>query len=199
MFRRSSQDAPADAVTLEKNEDVTESLRPAEAPKGRPTPKRSEAQAARRGRAYVPKDRKEQARSNRDAARTARERQMLALRGQGNERDLPARDQGPVRRFARDFVDSRWTAFEFFLPILLVILVLSVIPSLARISVLLWPLSMVIIILQTTWLGLVLRKQLRERFPNQNTKGAIGYAIMRSMQMRRLRLPKPVVKRGQKP
>ncbi|MFD0330886.1 DUF3043 domain-containing protein [Streptacidiphilus monticola] len=186
-------------MTLEKNEDVTESLRPAEAPKGRPTPKRSEAQAARRGRAYVPKDRKEQARSNRDAARTARERQMLALRGQGNERDLPARDQGPVRRFARDFVDSRWTAFEFFLPILLVILVLSVIPSLARISVLLWPLSMVIIILQTTWLGLVLRKQLRERFPNQNTKGAIGYAIMRSMQMRRLRLPKPVVKRGQKP
>lgn len=182
-------------------EESSASARPAEAPKGRPTPKRNEAEAARRNRAYVPKDRKETARAQRTSARSDRERQMLALRGQGSERDLPARDRGDVRRYARDFVDSRWTAFEFFLPVLLVILVLSVIPNnnFRTISVILWPVAMVVIVVHTVLVGLQLRKQLREKFSGQNTKGAMGYAIMRSMQMRRLRLPKPVVKRGQKP
>ena len=198
MFRRSPQDAPADAVTLEKP-DATE--RPdAEAKKGRPTPKRSEAEANRRGRAYVPKDRKEAAKDARARERTAREKARAALMT-GDEAGLPARDKGPVRRFARDYVDSRWTAAEWFLPFAVVILLLSVTrnSSLQSLSLVLWVLIIVVMVVHSFLLSFGLRKQLRLRFPDKNHKGAIAYTLMRTLQMRRLRLPKPQVKRGQKP
>jgi hypothetical protein len=198
VFRRSSQDAPADAVTLEKP-DASE--RPdAQAPKGRPTPKRSEAEANRRGRAYVPKDRKEAAKDARARDRAARERQRAALLN-GDEAALPPRDKGPVRRFARDYVDSRMTAAEWFLPFAVVILLLSVLqnPALTTISLLLWILIIVLIVGHSIVLGFGLRKQLAQRFPDKNTKGAVAYALMRTLQMRRMRLPKSQVKRGQKP
>ncbi len=43
-----------------------------------------------------------------------------------------------------------------------------------------------------------LRRELRRRFPDESTKGAVGYGILRSLQLRWLRLPKPQVKLGQK-
>jgi hypothetical protein len=198
VFRRSSQDAPADAVTLEKPD---EPARPdAEAKKGRPTPKRSEAEANRRGRAYVPKDRKEAAKSARLQDRTARERQRAAMLS-GDEANLPPRDKGPVRRFARDYVDSRITAAEWFLPFAVVILLLSVMKSseLKFLSLVLWVLIIVVMVIHSFVLTFGLRKQLAKRFPDKNAKGAVAYMLIRSLQMRRLRLPKPQVKRGQKP
>jgi hypothetical protein len=198
VFRRSSQDAPADAVTLEKP-DAAE--RPdAQAPKGRPTPKRSEAEANRRGRAYVPKDRKEAAKDARSRDRSARERQRAALLN-GDESALPPRDKGPVRRFCRDYVDSRMTAAEWFLPFAVIILLLSVMrsPALTAISLVLWVVIIVLIVVHSFVLAFGLRKQLAQRFPDKNTKGAVAYTLMRTLQMRRLRLPKPQVKRGQKP
>ena len=47
----------------------------------------------------------------------------------GDEKFLPARDQGPVRRFIRDWVDSRISVAEFLLPLLLVILLMSSVGS----------------------------------------------------------------------
>ena len=41
----------------------------------------------------------------------------------GEEKNLPPRDRGPVHRFARDYVDSRRSAAEFFLPIALFVLI----------------------------------------------------------------------------
>ena len=196
MFRRSSQDAPADAPLIEQDAFA----RPeAEAKKGRPTPKRSEAEANRRGRAYVPQDRKEAAKAARDERSAARERQRLALL-RGDEAGLPARDRGPVRRFARDYIDSRFTAAEWFLPLAVIVLVLNVLPnpSLKDISLLIWLVMIVLIVLHSVLLSMGLRKQLAQRFPDKNTKGTVAYALMRSLQMRRLRLPKPQVKRGQK-
>ncbi len=196
MFRRSSQDAPADAPLIEQDA----SARPeAEAKKGRPTPKRSEAEANRRGRAYVPQDRKEAAKAARDERSAARERQRLALL-RGDEAGLPARDRGPVRRFARDYIDSRFTAAEWFLPLAVIVLVMNVLPSpsLKDISLLIWLIMIVLIVLHSVLLSMGLRKQLAQRFPDKNTKGTVAYALMRSLQMRRLRLPKPQVKRGQK-
>jgi hypothetical protein len=197
VFRRSSQDAPADQVQLTKPDDAE---RPdAEAKKGRPTPKRSEAEANRRGRAYVPMDRKEAARVSRDAGRADRERQRLALLN-GDERALPNRDRGPVRRFARDYIDSRITAAEWFLPLAVIVLVLNVLPStsLKNISLLVWVAMIALIVLHSLVLAFTLRKQLALRFAGQETRGAVVYALLRSLQMRRLRLPKPQVKRGQK-
>jgi hypothetical protein len=38
---------------------------------------------------------------------------------------------------------------------------------------------------------------IRERFGEAQTHGVAMYAVMRALQMRRLRLPKPLVKHGQ--
>ncbi len=46
----------------------------------------------------------------------------------GDERYFLERDKGPVRRFLRDYVDSRRTVAEFFLPMILVVLLLSFVP-----------------------------------------------------------------------
>ncbi|QMU68491.1 DUF3043 domain-containing protein [Streptacidiphilus sp. P02-A3a] len=198
MFRRSSQDAPTDSNQLTELED---SVRPdAEAKKGRPTPKRSEAEANRRGRAYVPQDRKEAARAARDARRADQARTRSALIN-NDERAMPNRDRGPVRRFVRDYIDSRFTAAEWFLPLAVIVLVMNALPSASvkNIGLMVWVLMIVLIVLHSVWLAMSLRKQLAIRFAGQSTKGAVGYAMLRSLQMRRLRLPKPLVKRGQKP
>ncbi|MFG2607911.1 DUF3043 domain-containing protein [Streptomyces sp. NPDC048514] len=181
-------------VTLSKQ------TRDPQAPKGRPTPKRNEAQSQRRSVARTPTNRKEAAKRQREDRRDALARQRAAL-ASGDERYLPARDKGPVRKFARAWVDSRFNVAEFFLPLAVVILVLSVVrvPSIQSIALLLWLIVIVLIVLDAAVSGFRLRKRLKERFPDQNTRGAVPYALMRSLQMRRLRLPKPQVKRGERP
>ncbi|MFJ9584716.1 DUF3043 domain-containing protein [Streptomyces acidicola] len=181
---------------------VTDSpqTRDPQAPKGRPTPKRSEAQTQRRSVANTPTTRKEASKRARDERRAALEKQRQALAG-GDERYLPVRDKGPVRKFARDFVDSRFSIAEFFLPLAVIILVLSMVrvASLQNIALLLWLCVIVLIVVDSIWIGFRLKKQLAERFPDQNRRGAVAYALMRTLQMRRLRLPKPQVKRGERP
>ncbi|MDX2700611.1 DUF3043 domain-containing protein [Streptomyces ipomoeae] len=181
---------------------VTDSKQPRDpqAPKGRPTPKRSEAQSQRRNVANTPTTRKEAAKRSRDERRAALEKQRQAL-ASGDERYLPARDKGPVRRFARDYVDSRFHIAEFFLPLAVLILVLSMVrvAALQNIALLLWLFVIVLIVVDSIGLGFRLKKQLNTRFPDQNKKGAVAYALMRTLQMRRLRLPKPQVKRGERP
>ncbi|MGX1094019.1 hypothetical protein RKD47_004700 [Streptomyces albogriseolus] len=181
---------------------VTDSMQPRhpEAPKGRPTPKRSAAQSQRRSVANTTMSRKEAAKRQREERRAALERQRQAL-ASGDERYLPARDKGPVRRFARDFVDSRFHIAEWFLPMAVVILVLSMVQvaQLQNIALLLWLVVIVMIVLDSVVTGFRLKKTLAERFPDENRRGAVAYALMRTLQMRRLRLPKPQVKRGERP
>lgn len=198
MFRSRSKDDKAQA----KQAPVTMSKQPRDpqAPKGRPTPKRSEAQTQRRSVANTKMSPKEARARSRDERRTAMQRQREAL-ANGDERYLPARDKGPVRKFARDFVDSRFAIAEYFLPMAVVILVLSMIRvgSLQNIALLLWLFVIVAIVVDSAVTGFRLRKILAERFPNENRKGAVAYALMRTLQMKRLRLPKPQVKRGERP
>jgi len=172
-----------------------------QAPKGRPTPKRSESQTQRRSVANTTLTRKDASKRQRDERRVQMEKQRSALAGRGNERDLPLRDRGPVRKFARDYIDARFNVAEFFLPMAVVILVLSVVqvPALQNIALLLWLVIIILIVVDSFLNVFRLRKQLAERFPGQDTKGTVWYAMMRSLQMRRLRLPKPQVKRGEKP
>ncbi|CAL9559193.1 DUF3043 domain-containing protein [Streptomyces sp. R02] len=181
---------------------MTDSSQPRhpEAPKGRPTPKRSAAQSQRRSVANTSMSRKDAAKRQREERRAALERQRQAL-ASGDERYLPARDKGPVRRFARDFVDSRFHIAEWFLPMAVVILVLSMVQvaQLQNIALLLWLVVIVMIVLDSVVTGVRLKKALAERFPDENRRGAVAYALMRTLQMRRLRLPKPQVKRGERP
>ncbi|TWV32783.1 DUF3043 domain-containing protein [Streptomyces misionensis] len=197
VFRSRAKDEKPQA---DKPVNFSKQPRDPQAPKGRPTPKRSEAQSQRRSVANTPTTRKDAAKRSREERRQALERQRQAL-ASGDERYLPARDKGPVRRFARDWVDSRFNVAEFFLPLAIVILVLSVVrvPALQNIALLLWAVVIVLIVLDAAVSGFRLKKRLKERFPDGNTRGAVAYALMRSLQMRRLRLPKPQVKRGERP
>ncbi|AJE40356.1 membrane protein [Streptomyces nodosus] len=176
-------------------------IRDPQAPKGRPTPKRSEAQAQRRSVANTPTTRKEAAKRQRDERRVLMEKQRQALAGNGDERYLPVRDRGPVRKFARDFVDTRFNVAEFFLPMAVIILVLTVVQEsrAQNLALLLWMIVILLIVIDSILSSVRLRKRLNERFPDQNKRGAIPYALMRSLQMRRLRLPKPQLKRGERP
>ncbi|MFF3321937.1 DUF3043 domain-containing protein [Streptomyces sp. NPDC002889] len=198
MFRSRSKEekAPTTKVTA----DLSKQPRDPEAPKGRPTPKRSEAQTQRRRASSAPADRKEANKRQREARRADLAKQREALAG-GDERYLPARDKGPVRRFVRDFIDSRFCVAEFFLPLAVMILVLSMVrvAQLQNIALLLWLGVIVLIVVDSIGLTIRLKKQLKERFPNEPTRGAVAYGLMRSLQMRRLRLPKPQVKRGERP
>ncbi|MEU7024862.1 DUF3043 domain-containing protein [Streptomyces sp. NPDC046203] len=200
MFRSRSKDEKASAQQV--TADLSKNPRDPEAPKGRPTPKRSEAQSQRRRAQSAPMDRKEAAKRQREARRVDLARQREALNS-GDERYLPVRDKGPVRRFARDFIDSRFAVAETFLPMAIVILVLSFFGNSNRrlqdIALLLWAALIVLIVVDSVVTWIRLRKQLSTRFPNEPKRGAIPYALMRSLQIRRLRLPKPQVKRGERP
>ena len=167
--------------------------------KGRPTPKRREAEKGRRRAVGAPRDRKEAYRRTREKQREERGRAMEALRT-GDERHLPPRDRGPVRRYVRDTVDSRRTVAEFFLPLALLIFGLTLTSSaqLQLIGSTLWMVLVVLIVLDSVVLVVRLKRGLRRSFPDQNHKGAVPYALMRSMQIRRFRLPPPRVGAGRK-
>jgi hypothetical protein len=199
VFRSRSKDGQA-APTTQVTAAEPQQTRDPQAPKGRPTPKRSDAQSQRRTLAKAPANRREAAKRQREARRSDMARQRQALAG-GDERYLPARDKGPVRRFARDYVDARWSVAEFFLPVAVIILVLSMVPSVQvkNISLLLWLLVIVMIVLDSIGLSFRLKRDLRARFPDDSRRGAVAYALMRTLQLRKMRLPKPQVERGEKP
>jgi len=173
-----------------------------EAGKGRPTPSRREAEAARKKQMKTPMTRKEQAKRDRAAREEIRLKQRDALKS-GDERYLPAREQGPVRRFTRDYVDRRRNFAEYLLPFLVVLLVLFTVSSgfSAQVQTALTAFAYPFLILGTVLDEVVmvrgLKKELRARFGADEIKGTTSYAVLRSTQLRRFRLPKPQVKRGE--
>ncbi|MEU7555538.1 DUF3043 domain-containing protein [Streptomyces sp. NPDC044571] len=195
---RSSKEEKA-APTEKVSADLSQPRNP-QAPKGRPTPKRAVAQSQRKAVVASTGNRKEDAKRARERRREELAKQREAL-ASGDERYLPARDKGPVRRFVRDFVDSRFSVAEMFLPLAVVILVMSMVrvPQIQNIALMLWLAVIALIILDSIGLVFRLRKALNERFANQPRRGAVAYGLMRTLQMRRLRLPKPQVKRGERP
>ncbi|ATZ27067.1 hypothetical protein SLAV_26375 [Streptomyces lavendulae subsp. lavendulae] len=195
---RSSKEEKA-AAADKASADLSQPRDP-QAPKGRPTPKRAVAQSQRKAVVASTGNRKEDAKRARERRREEMARQREAL-ANGDERYLPARDKGPVRRFVRDFVDSRFSVAEMFLPLAVIILVLSMVRvnQIQNIALMLWLGVIVLIILDSIGLAFRLRKALNERFANEPRRGAVAYGLMRTLQMRRLRLPKPQVKRGERP
>lgn len=148
----------------------------------------------------VPMTRKDQAKRERAARETLRLKQREALKT-GDEKYLPARERGPVRRFARDYVDRRWNFAEFLLIFLVFILILSVAGSGAQwgaaATYFMYPFVIIGTIIDEVILVRGLRKGLKQGFSPDETRGTIAYAVLRSTQLRRFRLPKPQLKRGQ--
>lgn len=165
--------------------------------KGRPTPSRREAEAARKQSLRVPSDPKEAKRAARARAAEQRAAEREAL-VRGDERALPARDAGPVKKYVRDYIDGRFTMGEFFLPLALAVLILGFIPySTVKFAVTLtWMVVTLLIIVDTTLLMTRLNRQLKAQWPDPaDRKGASLYGVMRVLQFRRLRLPPPAITR----
>jgi hypothetical protein len=166
--------------------------------KGRPTPTRREAEAAAKARAKTPRTRKEQLAAQR-ASRSESSRTVRQAMRDGDERFYPARDRGPVRRFVRDFVDSRFSLIELVIPLLLVTMVLGYSGNsrLAQLGNTVLMATVLLVILDMIRLRFGMRRQLSRRFPDESTKGLTYYAITRALQMKFMRLPKSKVKIGQ--
>ena len=185
MFRREKPAAaPADVPSKEGG-------------KGRPTPSRRDAEAANKAKAKQPRTRKELATAQRDQ-RGESSRKVREAMKTGDERYLPARDKGPLRRFTRDFVDSRFSVSEILIPLMFVVIIASASGN-ARFTAVGNAITvggLLFFVLEAVLLRFRLRREYARRFPGESTKGTTFYAVTRSMQLRFLRLPKPQVKIG---
>jgi hypothetical protein len=199
VFRRRStatQDAQAEGTPGASAADQADRA-PASltAGKGRPTPKRSEAERARRYNA--PGDRKEALRQSKTRDRSTRARKAEAMR-RGEEWALPAKDKGPVRALARDYVDSRRRLSEFYMYGLVVLLFLLFLHNTVMQTLLpvLLIVMVVIMVVEGYFVGRRVTALAGERFPGESTRGIKIYSAMRALQIRQLRFPKPRVKPG---
>lgn len=201
MFSRSKPSD--DAVPTTGTQDAVAAAEAIErAGKGRPTPKRKVAQAANK-RPLVPDDRRAAAKAARAKQRAARDVEYQAMKT-GDEKNLPYRDRGPVKRYVRDMVDARRNVAEYFLFLALAFLVVTLfgnqIPELAVFAILAVYVVVVVAIVDTYIMWRSLKKRLVAKFGEGVELRGIGrYAAMRAFQIRRARLPKPMVKHGQYP
>ncbi len=186
---------------------MTESNKPEK--KGRPTPKRSEATQKRLSLAPIKtKAEKQRAKEAAKAARIA----ARAAYMRGDESALPARDRGPARKFVRDYIDSRRSIGEYFLPIIFVVLILTMIPTGTStnaeglpkvpltqvISIAIMYAVLLVSVLDGIRLSRKIKKAVEAKFPGTPLKGLGMYGWLRSTQMRRMRAPKPQVTAGTK-
>jgi hypothetical protein len=167
--------------------------------KGRPTPKRSEAEKRRRQPITAPKSRKEAYRRQRERLAQDRAKARAGM-ARGEDKYLPKRDQGPVRRLARDYVDARRTLGSYLMWVLLASLLLNVLPiALFRlISFFVPPLLLIIVLVEGVVISRRVTRLAAERFPDEERRGVGFYAAMRAMQIRRWRIPQPQVKIGER-
>lgn len=180
--------------------------------KGRPTPKRRDAVAKRRGPvAPAPMTAKE-ARARRKANRgTKEERKQAAAERRtdaadrrarmlaGEDKYLLPRDKGPVRAYVRDLVDSRRHLVGLFMPLaLLLILAMFLNPVIQQYVTLAMFVMMAFMVAEGLILGRRINNRVRERFPDTPDGGArLGwYAFVRASQLRKMRAPKPRVSPG---
>ena len=178
--------------------------------KGRPTPRRRDAEQRNRhpvvGRktAVRPGATKEERKAAKQAQREADRAQRQRARAgmvTGDDRFLPARDRGPARQFARDYVDARRNLGEYFMILAVVAILtgLSGIPAVTYLSsILIW--ALVVAVAADSFL---LRRRLNrlatQKFGAEKASGVGTYGMLRALQLRRTRMPRPQVTRGQYP
>ncbi|MCP2260081.1 Protein of unknown function (DUF3043) [Streptoalloteichus tenebrarius] len=210
FLRRSQTDdteaTQSSAEVASANEDAKEHAKGRTPGKGRPTPKRREAENRRRGPVPPPPRSQREAmrrmRGNKEERRKAaaeRRERMMA----GDDRYLLPRDRGPVRAYVRDLVDSRRNLVGLFMPMAVLVFVALLVPSVqvqqyASIVVMFMMLAM---IFEGILLGRQVTKKVRQRFPDATDRGlSLGwYAFTRATQLRKLRVPRPRVTYGDQP
>ncbi len=166
---------------------------PSSAGKGRPTPKRSEAQRRRGPVAPPPTNRREAAKRQRE--NNAGKGDRARKGGAGRERPMLARDAGPVRQLVRDVVDSRRNAAVLLLPASVLPLASQLLsnPAVARFFTTLWLAAFLLAIADVAITTVRVRNALKRDFAQERLSKHVFYAVMRCVTFRRFRLPKPQV------
>jgi Protein of unknown function (DUF3043) len=186
------------------------------APKGRPTPKRSQtrsrgpvapapmtsAEARKRKKAVkqtMSKDERKADKLVRRAALAERREKMMA----GDDSYLLPRDKGALRRYARDIVDARRNLLGLFMPaaLALVFVMLSLPSVQIQYYVQFVMLGLVaVMVIDGVLIGRRVNKAVDAKFPDNTESGwKLGfYAASRASQLRRMRAPRPQVERGAK-
>ena len=183
------------------NEETTGETGTSESGKGRPTPKRKEAESARKQGISVPKDPKAARKAARDRDREARAKSRAGLMA-GDPAFFPRRDAGPVKAQVRDYIDRRRTVGEFFVPFAFVVLLLGLVnnPTVQTTVVYVWTSVLLLVVLDTILVGILLGRSLRKDYPQKSDrKGAVSYGVLRALQLRRFRIPPPRIKAGGAP
>ena len=208
MFRRGNAGARGDTAQDDQGEQSlgapqTTKVRPAaETAKGRATPKRSEAERGRRqGITGTPARSGGASRggtktSSADGQADRRARQEAIRRGE--QWALPARDRGPVKALARDYIDSRRRLSEYYMYLMIVLVIVLFIKK-SGLQLYAEPIALVLILLvvvDAAWLRFKLTKLVRERLPGESTRGLTTYAVFRALQIRRFRVPPPRIRPG---
>lgn len=216
VFRRSSAGATdgkaQDSPGAQTPEAPAKSKPVAEAAKGRPTPKRSTAEANRyrtitgsttsgRGPAKAPDPRRKLTPDEKARVREDRNKQLQAMR-RGEEWALGPRDRGPAKKLARDFVDAHRRPMEYYMYALIVLVIAlfagrsnTGISSYMQVFLLA---IILVIVVDAYFLRRSVLKVVHERLPNESTRGISFYAIMRGLQLRRFRTPTPRLRPGDK-
>jgi hypothetical protein len=195
VFRRNSSKQVADATPA----DVIPA-EPVASGKGRATPTRKEAEAARKLRlGALPADPKARRAAEREANRLSYDRSRQALRS-GDENNFPARDRGPAKAFVRDYVDGRLRLLELLMP--LVVLCWATLlmrnTSIYIYSSFVMEVVVVLGIVLGVFLGRRVKKQVTLQYGAQEARGVAFYAFSRAVMPRLLRTPKPrVTMRGE--
>jgi hypothetical protein len=211
-----AEEAGEQAASVSASSEDTISRAPRKTdPKGRPTPKRDDTRGGRKGPVVPaprtsseararrkalagPKLSREERRAEKAAGRarmTDRRDRMMA----GEEAYLLPRDQGPIRRYARDVVDSRRNVLGLFMPATLaLLLVMFAAPQLQLYMSPAMLVIMVVMGVDALILGRKVGRKVDAKFPdNTESRWKLGlYAAGRATQMRRMRAPRPQVKRG---
>lgn len=192
-------------------------------PKGRPTPKRhdqevkrgvvrdptamskpQQAQKRKELKASMSKEEWKEYKKQERAERRERNKEIQARMDAGDEQYLMERDQGDVRRYVRDWVDSRRFLANYMLPTMVVLLAIMLLgtflPRVAEILSLVSMIFIVAIFVEAVLIGRRANRAVREKFPETDETGfGLGmYAYSRASQPRGWRTPKPQVAIGSK-
>lgn len=194
------------------------------APKGRPTPKRREVELERGvigGQSLAPADSYAQQRQKRKEFKSSmtkdeykahkqkerderlkRQRANQAAMDRGEEAYLLPRDKGEVRRFARDWVDSRRFLANFMMPVALALLVIMLVgnfwPDFAATASMFAMVLMFGFFIEAIIIGRRVNRAVRAKFPESTETGfGLGYyAFSRAVQPRKWRTPRARVEIG---
>lgn len=167
--------------------------------KGRPTPKRSDAQKKKPVAQPAPRNRKEAAARMRAQRKEKALAQRTAMKT-GDVSGLPPRERAPERVIARDFVDARRSAGILFLPAAAVLFLSNLTSRTSAVSTIagiVWLIGIAVIIFDSSRIYIGVSRLIRARVPESTSRrSACFYAMSRATLIRRWRLPSPRIQRG---